>query len=156
MVIRTTIQRLIFKIKNQQRFLFRHKSTYFCQNIWILSRDPVPLKIVYNEQLSVSGLGYGIDNRGSFATRSCCILAKKTKHISRFAWYRLQINKKGAIYLTIGNARQLIMRQYIEALNSEQSSARRHCEWKKSAESNNCFINHVLNMVCTMVEGKKG
>ena len=73
---------------------------------------------MYNEQLSVSGLGYGIDNRGSFATRSCCILAKKTKHISRFAWYRLQINKKGAIYLTIGNARQLIMRQYIEALNN--------------------------------------
>jgi hypothetical protein len=30
----------------------------------------------------------------------------------------VQISKKVAIYLTIGNARQLIMRQYIESLNN--------------------------------------
>jgi hypothetical protein len=39
-----------WKFKNQKRFLFIPKSTHFCQNILILSRDPAPLnkKIIFS------------------------------------------------------------------------------------------------------------
>ncbi len=43
--IRTAHQRLFLKVQNQQRFLFRPRNILFCQNIRILSLDPVPLHV---------------------------------------------------------------------------------------------------------------
>jgi hypothetical protein len=37
-------QRSILKIQNHLRLPFRPLSSYFCLDIYILSRDPVPLK----------------------------------------------------------------------------------------------------------------